>query len=95
VLLGGLTPPQPQNIQSLDHDNYRNIHDRLKLEDRFNKTKDLPRSAIVRTLKLLDMNLAQVGNRRSGSGVPHDVNEGINVHEVKNEVVVHRVDSER
>jgi len=36
-------------------------------------------SATVRTLKLLDMNLAQVGNRRSRSDVPHDVIEGVNV----------------
>ena len=91
---GGLTPPQPQSIQCLDQEDYWNIHDRLKLEDQFNKTGYLPRSAIFQTLKLLDMNLVQVDNWGSGSNVPHDVDKGINVLEVKNEVVVHRVDRE-
>ena len=40
------------------------------------------------------MNSAQVCNWGSGWNVPYDVDEGINVLEVKNEVVVHRVDRE-
>lgn len=40
------------------------------------------------------MNLAQADNVRSGLNIPHDVEEGIAILEVKNEIVVHRVDRE-
>lgn len=50
--------------------------------------------AIVRTLKLLGVDSAQVGNWRSRPNVPHNVEEGINVVEVKNEVVIHCMNRE-
>lgn len=90
--MGGLTPPQLQGIQSLDHDNYRDIHDRLKLEEDEISTKK--ESRICRTLKLLDKDLAQF-RKRSGSNIPHDVDEGVDAAEVDHKIVVHRVNGER
>lgn len=41
------------------------------------------------------MNLVQAGNWVSGSNVPHDMDEGIDVTVVKDKVVVHRMDREQ
>lgn len=46
-------------------------------------------------MKLLSVNSAQTNNWRSESNIPHDMDKGVNVVEVKNKVVVHRVDRER
>jgi hypothetical protein len=40
------------------------------------------------------LNLAQVDNWRERVDIPYDVDEGVDVVEVKNEIVVHRMDRE-
>ena len=45
-------------------------------------------------LEAPESKLVQAEDLKSGSNIPHDVDEGINTAKVNDEVVVHRVDCE-